>query len=619
MTTSLTLPRKSTSLSERSAYDWSLITSEALAAVPVAIEDGMDCRKIGLTLIEQCSGETVSATQLENLRFIASVLLMGLNPENHKAPLKPGICYATGVPSLEQVYPKAELRPLIPWAASLPHPELRARFMDLAWMVCRDIQAAMEAISAYVQAAAYFESKSQWAFCAIRLERALRLAVSLGKGGHHLTTDVLTAIHDTLNRQRGSATGLLVNPLVAVALEFSKSELESLAGYAECAANCAASQGENWHAHASQRLAAKCYRKAGLSRQARVAEQKGAESLVAEAYAMRRRPGGGNIAACSVLEQAISELRQGGPDSRADMLFAELLQWQASIRLQVETHQVLVEGKELVSAALEAIHERPLKEALLALCALTNTPSIEYLKTQAHTSARAAPITNLFGKKKVSPEGKTIAWIPPLTEDMKDPSQHDALRSQMYFHARLWRGLVVQAQINPACQSIYKQDFNAAEFIALVSDSPWIPPGHHQAICRALLAGFQRDTVLVAHLVPPQLEAMIRHVVALQGGPAFVLEANGAQSANTMGPLLSTPEALSAFSEDGIFELKDLLTDALGTNLRNNVAHGLLTDAQLSSDPDVYYAWWVLLRLCLKTSRSKVLPVACYKNASYSP
>ncbi|MCL2927754.1 MAG: DUF4209 domain-containing protein [Trichodesmium sp. MAG_R01] len=51
------------------------------------------------------------------------------------------------------------------------------------------------------------------------------------------------------------------------------------------------------------------------------------------------------------------------------------------------------------------------------------------------------------------------------------------------------------------------------------------------------------------------------------------------------------------FDEDTLFDLKGLLVDRSGSNLRNLMAHGLLDDEDFSS-PLMSYLWWVTLRLC---------------------
>jgi hypothetical protein len=173
----------------------------------------------------------------------------------------------------------------------------------------------------------------------------------------------------------------------------------------------------------------------------------------------------------------------------------------------------------------------------------------------------------------------------------------------MFRHARLGRSLTVQAMLNPARSEILvAHTIDRQELAALIQFSPWIPPGHAESVVRALIAGFHGDMLVAGHLVPPQLEAMVRHIVELNGGSTSMLEPGGLQPERPLSALLETGEALKAFGADGVFELVDLLVDPLGTNLRNEVAHGLLDDSGLFGG-DVLYAWWILLRYCVLTSK----------------
>lgn len=108
--------------------------------------------------------------------------------------------------------------------------------------------------------------------------------------------------------------------------------------------------------------------------------------------------------------------------------------------------------------------------------------------------------------------------------------------------------------------------------------------------------------LVAGHLIPSQLEAMVRHVVESRGGATSMLEPGGLQPERPLSALLETPEAAQAFGADGVFELQGLLVDPLGTNLRNEVAHGLRDDSGMF-DYEVLYAWWLLLKFCVLTSK----------------
>ena len=63
---------------------------------------------------------------------------------------------------------------------------------------------------------------------------------------------------------------------------------------------------------------------------------------------------------------------------------------------------------------------------------------------------------------------------------------------------------------------------------------------------------------------------------------------------------MELPEAEQIFGKDLTFEIKSIFTEALGYNLRNNVAHGLLNDDESTSIASIY-AWWMILRLIIRS------------------
>ena len=82
-------------------------------------------------------------------------------------------------------------------------------------------------------------------------------------------------------------------------------------------------------------------------------------------------------------------------------------------------------------------------------------------------------VTKLIWSGPVMP-----ASINLCADDLKD----DGLRWRMFRHARMMRGLAVQAFLNPARQEIVSSGQpGRLEILTLVRYSPWIPPGHMES------------------------------------------------------------------------------------------------------------------------------------------
>ena len=78
------------------------------------------------------------------------------------------------------------------------------------------------------------------------------------------------------------------------------------------------------------------------------------------------------------------------------------------------------------------------------------------------------------------------------------------------------------------------------------------------------------------------------------------LDNSGIENENGLSTVMGLPEVEEVFRKDLTFEIKALFCDALGPNLRNELAHGLLDDDSFQSTHAVY-AWWMGMRLVFDT------------------
>lgn len=70
----------------------------------------------------------------------------------------------------------------------------------------------------------------------------------------------------------------------------------------------------------------------------------------------------------------------------------------------------------------------------------------------------------------------------------------------------------------------------------------------------------------------------------------------------SLNKLLQKPELVKELEAilgvETVFDLRTLLVERFGSNLRNRLAHGLLTEESAGLG-DVKYLWWSILRLTL--------------------
>lgn len=135
------------------------------------------------------------------------------------------------------------------------------------------------------------------------------------------------------------------------------------------------------------------------------------------------------------------------------------------------------------------------------------------------------------------------------------------------------------------------------DFLGIVFNSPFVPPGREYIYAQGLHAGLTGDFLVAANLLIPQIENSIRYLLIKQDVITSGLDAQGIQDERSLNTTLYLPETINILTEDITFDLQGLLVERSGSNLRNRMAHGLI-DQNGFFQPEVVYLWWLTLRLC---------------------
>jgi hypothetical protein len=162
----------------------------------------------------------------------------------------------------------------------------------------------------------------------------------------------------------------------------------------------------------------------------------------------------------------------------------------------------------------------------------------------------------------------------------------------------LHRNLVVVGAILPALQILQEEHgLRREDMFYMANRSPFVPKGREAAFSLGLDAGFAGDFFTAGHILTPQFEHALRWHLGQRGVMTVTFPQSGVQNAFDLNTLLALPAITTLFDEDTLFDLKNLLTEKAGANLRNELAHGLIEPgAQAES---LVYLWWVALRFVL--------------------
>lgn len=201
-------------------------------------------------------------------------------------------------------------------------------------------------------------------------------------------------------------------------------------------------------------------------------------------------------------------------------------------------------------------------------------------------------------------DGRTIEKVPVLdrTAKLDDLKNYEAIRAKMIPIFADEVSIIVRNRIMPALFQITK-DFriNKALLRELCEASPIVPEGRARLIADGLWYGFDYDFSTAIHLLSPQIENMVRVELQKVGEVTCTLD-KGIQNEIGLSSLMNRREnILEIFGENLAFEIECIFTESIGFNLRNKIAHGLLSDLEASHLDACIYAWWLSLRIILNS------------------
>lgn len=256
---------------------------------------------------------------------------------------------------------------------------------------------------------------------------------------------------------------------------------------------------------------------------------------------------------------------------------------------------------ELVENARKSVSGKPIRDALFSFANIYQGARVDQIRTSAEKTLQQSFFGRLFGSTHLSRDGRVIAKQPAAGFGNTAASGDPALWAQMVRDYQILINIVVRGDIWPAHEVLLQEHrLREDDFTGLASQSPVVPRGRERLFGKALYAGFDRDFTVSMHLLAPQIEHMVRFHLKNAGVKTTNLDIDGIENENGLSTLMALPETDTVFGKDLSFEIKALFCDALGPNLRNELAHGLLDDDSFQSIHAIY-AWWMGLRLVFNT------------------
>lgn len=474
-------------------------------------------------------------------------------------------------------------------------PEFRARVADVIWIRRRDASSARIAVDAYLASGARLEDPDHWVPSMERYERAARLARQVDRKGD-LSLKVLAHLEARVRHYEGKDPLYFSLKAMELLEEFRYGDFSALAEIAGRIAEGSIKAGDYSRARSYFSVQSRLLRRSKQLERAETALVRHAESFVLEAE--MHEANRSYMTAHHFWQEAVLAFRERR--SLRDQV-PELQRRIAEAGKRTLTEMKTASSGHFdiskeVAAVQTHFQSLPWDDAFYELALLLPLLDPDKLRDQTLESLRKSTIKGLFKAEIFDSAGRKIAVRPPLGTG--DPRQEEAaIEGFMDEAARIHRHVHVHAALAPAVRVIRSEhEIDSAAIEKLIKDSEFIPEGRLSLFTKGIAAGLQFDFSTALHILVPQAENGLRHLLESQGIIPRNIDQDGVEEAWGIERVLSNDKMQEVLGADFVYELRTLLAGRLGPNLRNLIAHGLADEATLNGEMG-FYLWWVLLRL----------------------
>jgi hypothetical protein len=234
-------------------------------------------------------------------------------------------------------------------------------------------------------------------------------------------------------------------------------------------------------------------------------------------------------------------------------------------------------------------------EAILCFVTL---PCVDVKDLRAATlrGIKDFPLQGLMPTKIFDLRGRLVEHAPSALAS--DPAEREAaVQMRMMQNADIHRWHMFHGYLQPIYYKIAEEHrLTEPRVWELVQGSMLIPPQREEFFVRGLAAGFRGDLLLAHHLLIPQIENALRWVLHGAGTIARAIGDAGIEEEWPLQRCLAAPKVVELFGEDLVYELRTLLIEKGGPNLRHLSMHGVMSPGEYRSLQS-FYAWWLMLKM----------------------
>ena len=277
-----------------------------------------------------------------------------------------------------------------------------------------------------------------------------------------------------------------------------------------------------------------------------------------------------------MMEQMQRRYRRYGLDKKANSLFGEVAELgrKTLLEMQQTEHTSTLKREKVEEFLMEVMqgqHRQRMTRYIIEYLPIREL-EIKKLKEQA----KEFPIEDLISTEVFDGKGNVTTRLGVG----KNAEEHK-------LHYFIYNNLMIEGIFMRIHMEELKKtgDVTVDTMMQMFDDCPLLEESHRSFLERGFEAYLKEDYLVCCHVLIPQFEAMVRWLIALNGG--IVLRQGQDPAAGdeflSLDSLLDSEVAKQHMNEDMITYFKVLFTSSAGWNLRNQFSHGLLSAGSFNS------------------------------------
>ena len=310
----------------------------------------------------------------------------------------------------------------------------------------------------------------------------------------------------------------------------------------------------------------------------------------------------GALRAVNFYQKGIMLYRNNGESDKADAAHKRLVEIQKEIPKIMVPFSVELDIKGVIDNLKANMEGLSFEECVIRLTQMFVFEKQEDIKKRVIEEFKDNPISHLFGKSLINSQGQTVLALHPL--DIHDPEKDPKLMElHMYQNALEKQKVAGDIWVKNALIIIRDKfviDKSMVEF--LVKDNPIIPDGRERIFQSGLYMFLNGDYYEALHILAPQVENLFRNIAREVGGLTVTLEKDGSSMEKVLSSILSLPELVDCYDNDILFTFRGLLNEQAGANIRNEIAHGIISEYACSTGVCLYFGVAVIKLLSLTSA-----------------